>query len=365
MASSPTLSAKPLPLDPNIDLASAFKQIEADRQNQVGDVTKFGQTQDSNLQNAYGQLQQGIQSGKTAQQANYAGAAANIGSAYDTAGANNAAASGKTQLNLASMAQRMGLDPAALQSVQGDLAKQQNAFDLRNASSKADRMSSMTELGAKMSAVAQLGIQSAQQAEAQGRKDLSTRIQTEMQRIQTSAAKAQNDFTGIKTQQLQKQIIASQTQMMSIAKQLASSQRSAANAQRSANNQGNSDRNFQLAMAKFQNTQAGQAVNPDGSRMNPLQQAAAMRDYNNQHPNSTGAQQGYSSLYKSAQQDLGGAGRQMLDNLLTGKFTEKQAQDSVKNTYWQGNSGGKGVSGNVNDILSIYSQLMNMKRSGG
>lgn len=348
MASSYT--AAPLKVDPLIDLPTAFSQIEADRAAQVGDVNSFGKSQDQNLQNIYGQLQQGLGQSSAAQQQNYGTAASNIGKAYDVAGTNTDAASAQVQGGIREMAQRLGLDTGALNQVAGTLAQQAAAFDQRNASSKANRVTSMDELGAKMGAVAQMGIQAAQQAEAQGRKDLSTRITTELQRIQASAARARTDFTGIKTQQLYRETLQAQSEIRQATAQLVSEQRQqraqADSEARMQASQANSDRNYQLALTR---------MDQSSSKMSPLDLFIAEQQYGQQNPKLTAGNQDYRSLYQQDQNVFGPAGRQALDMLLGG-VPPKDVFSRVK-------SNGNDL-GNQNDIIQAYAQLMQLKNAG-
>lgn len=196
MAKSPILS-----LDPNLDLPTAIAQIAQAESAQRQGLEQFGTSQDANIQNIYGNLKEDLQQGATAVQSVYGNAAKNVEGTYERAGLGGQTAAASNMGAIGEFANRLGMDPRALAEVQGGLAKQAQTFDLRNRQSSVQSQTNLHQLGAGMSAVAQLGIQAAAQAEAQGRSDLSKKIQTELQRIASSASELKSGFTTIKANQ--------------------------------------------------------------------------------------------------------------------------------------------------------------------
>lgn len=328
--------------DPNIDIAEAFKQIEAQRQAQLGAVQNFGQTQDKNLQSDYTGLQQSLTSSIGAQKANYDTGAQNIANTYKNAGAIGDATSAQVQGGVREMAQRMGLDDKALQSVQGNLATQAAAFGQRNAASEAGRISSMQELGSKMGAVQQLGIQTAQKAEAQGRSDLSKRLITEVQRVQTAAQQSQADFTGVKSQQLAKQTMQLQATVRQATAQMMSEQRQARSQalseQRMAMSQGNSDRMYNLSLQRLADSQG---------KMTPLQNFEAQQQYLQQNPRLTAANQDGQAIYDKAKRDYGPYAMHAINQMLAGM----SPADIIKS------SNNPKAKGNMNDWVATVGEL--------
>lgn len=227
---------KVLPLlqpDTSLDLPKAFEQIAQEQAAQTQGIQNFGAAQDQNIQNIYGQLQGDLQKGVQTTQSIYGNAAGNIASAYDRAGTGGEAAAASNQGNIGEFASRLGMDPRALAEVQGRLAQQAATFEMRNRQSSANRQATMQQLGAGMASVAQLGVQAAQQAEAQGRTDLSRNIQSLLQKVATSAAAARTGFTQAKNNQLAKAAADAQKGILQAAKELAAEQRAAAREARS------------------------------------------------------------------------------------------------------------------------------------
>lgn len=214
-----------LNLDPNLDLPKAFEQIAAEQAAQTQGIQQFGATQDAGIQKNYQQLTGDLQRGAQTTQSIYGTAANNVGAAYERAGLGGQAVAAQNQGQIGEFASRLGMDPRALAEVQGRLAQQAQTFDLRNRQSSAQRQGNLQQLGAGMSAVAQLGVQAAQQAEAQGRADLSRKIQGLMQTVATSAAQARSGFTKQKLGQTYQAVADAQKEMLQIQRQLVNDQR--------------------------------------------------------------------------------------------------------------------------------------------
>lgn len=215
-------------LDQELDLPKAFEQIAAEQAAQTQGLQNFGTAQDANIRNIYGQLTGDLQKGVGAVQSIYGNAATNTQTAYDRAGTGAQAAASQNIGQIGNFANSLGMDPRALAEVQGKLATQAQTFEQRNRTSAAGRQATLAQLGAGMASVAQLGVQAAQQAEAQGRTDLSRKIQQELQRIQTSAAAARTGFTAQKVESTRRAAAEAQKGILQAAKELASEQRAAA-----------------------------------------------------------------------------------------------------------------------------------------
>jgi hypothetical protein len=265
------MAARPLlNLDPNLDLPKAFEQIAAEQAAQTAGIQQFGASQDAGIQKNYQQLTGDLQQGVKTTQSIYGTAANNVGAAYDRAGLGGQAAAAQNQGEIGEFASRLGMDPRALSEVQGRLAQQAQTFDLRNKQSSLSRQGNLQQLGAGMSAVAQLGVQAAQQAEAQGRADLSRKIQGLMQTVTTSAAQTRAGFTQQKLQQTAKAVADAQKEMLTIQRQLVNDQRTAqreaASASRAAKSAGPSwEDKFALTNAEYdrrQSNKPGTAPNP-------------------------------------------------------------------------------------------------------
>lgn len=211
-----------LNVDPNMDLAKIMEQLNQAQTTQSAGVQAFGASQDQSITGIYDQLKGDLGQGAKTVQSIYGNAAGNVGAAYDRSALGNQAAASQTQGEVGGFAQSIGMDPRALAEVQGRMAQQAATFDQRNRQSSMNRQGNLQQLGAGMAAVAQLGVQAAAQAEAQGRADLSRKIQLELQRIATSAAEAKTGFTNLKAQQAAKATMQAQTELMSIQKQLIS-----------------------------------------------------------------------------------------------------------------------------------------------
>lgn len=331
-------ASAPLPglsLDPTIDLPTAMKLIEANRAAQSQDVQNFGTQGDQDLQGIYSQLQQQLGTSAAAQQQNYDTGAGNIAKIYGIAGDNSAAASAQTQGLLQETANRMGLDPNAVSSARAALGNDATIFALRNQASGNNRIADLQELGSKMGAISQLGIQAAGMAEAQGRKDLQGKIATSMQQIQTAAIQAQSDFTGAKTQQLAKDAATAEANLRSATAQLLSQQ----NAARS---QANSDRQYALDAQRLQDSesQAASKSNDPSS----LDTWIAEQQYTASNPKLSAAQQDFQNIYSSAQKSLNPAGRSALDYLLAGMPPADVEKQFKKTT-------------NIDQLLRTYGQL--------
>jgi uncharacterized metal-binding protein len=259
-----------LNLDPALDLPKAFEQIAAEQAAQTQGVQQFGAAQDAGIVKNYGQLTGDLQQGVKTTQSIYGNAAGNVQSAYDRAGLGGQAAASQNQAAIGEFASRLGMDPRALSEVQGRLAQQAQTFDLRNKQASTQRQGNLQQLGAGMSAVAQLGVQAAQQAEAQGRADLSRKVQALLQNVQTSAAQARSGFTAQKLNQTALAVQTAQKEMLQIQRQLVNdqrvAQREAAAAARAAKSAGPSwEDKFALTNAEYDRRQAnkpGTAPNP-------------------------------------------------------------------------------------------------------
>jgi uncharacterized metal-binding protein len=268
--------AKLLNLDPALDLPKAFEQIAAEQAAQTQGVQQFGAAQDAGIQKNYQQLTGDLQQGVKTTQSIYGNAASNVQGAYDRAGLGGQAAASQNQSAIGEFASRLGMDPRALSDVQGRLAAQAQTFDLRNKQSSTQRQGNLQQLGAGMSAVAQLGVQAAQQAEAQGRADLSRKIQALLQGVQTSAAQARSGFTAQKLNQTAKAVADAQKEMLTIQRQLVNDQRvaqreaaSEARAAARASSAGPSwEDKFALTNAEYDRRQS----NKPGAAPNPFDQ---------------------------------------------------------------------------------------------
>lgn len=216
MATKPLLN-----LDPSLDLPKAFEQIAAEQAAQVQGTQNFGTAQDKNIQNIYGQLTGSLQQGVGTVQSIYGNAGGNVQAAYDRAGTGAQAAAASNISSIGQFANSLGMDQRALSEVQGRLATQAQTFEQRNRTASAGAQSRLAQIGAGMASVAQLGVQAAKQAEAQGRTDLSRKITEQLSRIQTSAAAARTGFTAQKVAQTRQAAAEAQKGILQAAKELA------------------------------------------------------------------------------------------------------------------------------------------------
>lgn len=224
MATLPKI-APGISLTDSMDMPAAIAAISQDQTAQTQGVQQFGQAQDQNIQNIYNTLGGDLQKNAGAIQSIYGNAGGNIAAAYDRAGTGGQAAAAQNQGAIGNFATSIGMDPRAVGEVTGRLAQQAQTFDLRNKQSSANRQANMAQLGAGMTAVAQLGVQTAQQAMAQGRTDLARKLVTEVQRINTSASQQKAGFTAIKANQAAKAAAQAQTAILQAQKQLMAEQR--------------------------------------------------------------------------------------------------------------------------------------------
>ncbi len=220
-----TVAPRQLQLDPTLSLPDAFKQIETDRSAQQAGTEQFGKTQDTNIQNIYGQLQGDLNKSSGTIQSIYGVAAGNVGAARDRNALGAQAANAQVQTGIGDFASRMGMDSRATGEVQGRLAQQAQTFALRNQTSAQQRQGNLAQLGAGMASVAKLAAQASQQAEAQNRTDLSRRIQTEIAKVNASAASAKTGFTALKVQQTAKIAYDAQKAIIQAQKELMTEQR--------------------------------------------------------------------------------------------------------------------------------------------
>lgn len=218
-----------LPATPqDTELSSALKMIESNRTSQVGGIQGLGTAQDSNISSIYNNLRGGLQQGVQDTQAIYSRGGQNIKSAYDMGGAQAGAANAGAMSQIGDNASRLGMDPRALAEVQGKLATQAGMFATRNAQSSAERQATMAQQGTGMTAISQMAVQAAQHAEAQGKKDLSQRILTEVAKANSSAATQKTGATNAAAKQAEAASARAQAQASSAMKSLLSEQRAAA-----------------------------------------------------------------------------------------------------------------------------------------
>lgn len=215
-------------LSPDLDLEEAKKRIRAEQSSQLQGAQNFGSSMDQRLQGIYGQLIGAQQQGAQTTQGIYNNAAQGVQQAYQSGGAVANAGAQQVQESLANMARQIGLDPAALKEVSGRLGEQAMKFGMSQQQGMTSRVGNIQQLGAGMSGIMQMGVQTAQQAMAQGRQDIARKVTTEVQRINTLAAQTQTGFTGIKADQMRKTLADTQKELMRAAAELEREQRASA-----------------------------------------------------------------------------------------------------------------------------------------
>lgn len=229
MARAPFLS-----LSPDLDLQQGMAAIERERLGQQQGMERFGSDMDTRLQGIYGQLIGAQQQGVGTTQGIYNQGTAGIANAYQGGGDAASGAAAQVQQSLRDMAQKLGLDERAVAEVSGRLQEQATGYTYRNQASMMDRIGTMQQLGASMAGVMQMGVRAAQQAMAQGRQDIARRVATEIQRVNTMAAAARSDFTGIKADQTRRAVMEAQKEMMQAQAELQREARASAREARSA-----------------------------------------------------------------------------------------------------------------------------------
>lgn len=216
------------------ELTSALKMIEGIRSSQTAGLQAIGSSQDSNIQQIYGNLQQGLGQGAQAIQGVYDRGVQNVQSAYGLGGQQANAASAGAMAQIGDNANRLGMDPRALAEVQGKLATQAGMYATRNAQSSMERSATMTQQGAGNTAIAKMAIESAKQAEALGRTDLSRKIMLELSKANTAAQTSITGATSAATSRAAERSNRAAAEANASMKQLISEQRAAAREARSA-----------------------------------------------------------------------------------------------------------------------------------
>ncbi len=209
------------------ELSSQLAMIEGQRTSAIGGMQALGTAQDSNISNIYGTLRGGLQQGAQNTEAVYARGGQNVRSAYEMGGAQAGAASAGAMSQITDSASRLGMDERALAEVQGKLSTQAGMFANRNQQSSRERSATMAQQGAGMTAISQMAIAAAQQAEAQGKRDLSQKILTEVAKANSSAMTQKAGATGAASARASAAASRAASAANSSARALASAQRSA------------------------------------------------------------------------------------------------------------------------------------------
>lgn len=277
---SPTAPTAP-PDQIDSGLASQLAMINKNQTSQVGGIQALGSAQDTNISNIYNNLRGGLQQGVTNTQAIYDRGGQNVRSAYDMGGAQAGAANAGAMSQIADNATRLGMDPRALAEVQGKLATQAGMFANRNQQASVDRSATMAQQGAGMTAISQMAVEAARQAEARGRSDLSKKILTEVAKANSSAMTQKAGATNIAANQSARASARAQAEAASAAKQLMAEQRSMAASRRADASSARADARANRSMNKPTNPlddllkrarieQIGYGIDPNNPR-NALQ----------------------------------------------------------------------------------------------
>lgn len=242
------------------ELESALKMIEGIRSSQTGGIQALGTEQTSNISNVYNTLRGGLNEGASAIQGIYDRGGQNVRNAYGMGGAQSAAANMAGMDRISGNASRMGMDQSAISSVQSKLAEQAGLYDRRNAQSAAERSATMAQQGAGHSAIAQMAVQAAHQAEAQGKTDLSKRIMTEIAKANTTAAQGRLGATQDATNRSAKTAAEAQRDAESAMAELVREQKELAREERRAARE-NDPLDQAIKMLRLQQMEAG--LDPD------------------------------------------------------------------------------------------------------